>query len=217
MRTILSSAGCGRSVELWGVRLGEASGDPAQAELLRSFVRARNGDVVAAREMLIDTLRWRREMGVLSGHADVFPTQLLAEPDGGRPRIVLRADQIQPATFDDAQALVAWWVCMQEALLTHVFASPEARYTLVVDARGLGTHHFGRPARACAGELAAVMARYYPDMIGHTAVMHAPPWFSCCWAVVRPFLPRDFVHAVRCSPSSQPCPDHPNRCSTLWP
>eukprot|EP00966_Prymnesium_polylepis_P230454 5332473-Prymnesium_polylepis.1 len=71
------------------------------------------------------------------------------------------------------------------------------------------------------------MADYYPDMIHHTdvractrmpresgarcacsstalplprtQVINAPPFFAVCWAAVRPFLPPDFVRAVKLS------------------
>lgn len=198
---IVARAGCARNTELWGVSLGQGHGTPEQARLLRSFLDARDGDVAAAQQMLEDTLRWRRENGMHQPrqHESTFPTRLLAAPECGQPRIVLSADSIGPAVFDDSERLVLWWVAMQEAVLSHVFASPAGRYTLVVDCRGLRKHHVSGPARACATELAAVMARYYPDMIDHTDVVNAPPWFACCWAMLRPFLPRDFVAAVRLS------------------
>jgi len=40
------------------------------------------------------------------------------------------------------------------------------------------------------------MADYYPDMIARTMVVNPPGFFSCCWSVMRPFLPRDFVNSV---------------------
>ena len=126
----------------------------------------------------------------------------LAEPDGGRPRIVLRADEIQPATFDDAQALVAWWVCMQEALMSRVFAASPPAYVVVMDCRGLRPHHFGAESRACAAAMAKVMQEYYPERILHTDVIHAPPFFGALFPLLRPFLPPDMVRNIRVNPRS---------------
>ena len=62
-------------------------------------LRARDGDVAAAREMLIDTLRRRRAHGLLPSPAvgAALPTRILSESeDGGRPRLVLRSPRYSP-------------------------------------------------------------------------------------------------------------------------
>jgi len=200
--SILREAGCKGPHTLWGVRLDhrpDPSDAPRQAALLAAFLRARDGDVPATRRMLVETIRWRRvevEPVVREPFAACYPTKLLCV---SRPGLCLVLDtRLLPAeTFADQEQLVRWWVSMQEALMSRVFAADPPRYTLVVDCSGLRVHHFGQNARGCATQLAAVMAEYYPDMIDHTEVVRPPPLFACCWAAVRPFLPRDFVRSVR--------------------
>lgn len=59
--------------------------------------------------------------------------------------------------------------------------------------------HVLASSHRCATELAVVMADHYPNLISATLVVNTPPWFHCCWSVVRPFLPADFVEGVRLS------------------
>ena len=129
---------------LWGVTL--SSNDPGQAELLRAVLQARGGSVDDAQAMLEGTLRRRRRAPQAPLLSDRLPTKLLGSPDCGRPRIVLRASQLDASAFSDPQALVVWWEQMQEALMSRVLASAPTppRYTLVVDCAGLRPYHFGR-------------------------------------------------------------------------
>lgn len=198
------------SAVLWGVKLSKAASATERARqraLVLAFLRARDGDATAAQLMLENTLRFRQTtiaFPLAARGLGCLPTDLLlADPNAvslpARPTIVIDTGKLPAEAFADSELLVRWWVLMQEALMEHVFASDPPIYTLVLDARDLKSHHFGRSARQCATALAATMADYYPDTIGSALVINSPVWFDICWACVKPFLPREFVRAVRLS------------------
>jgi hypothetical protein len=187
--SILLMAGRRPRTALWGVILGPNTADPGQAELLRAVLRARDGDVAKARGMLEGTLQRaqsaQRAQGRDGAKAYPYPTRILMSTGRRQPQLVLRASELGPDAFADAVALVNWWERMQEALMTRVLAVPvglgergaapsRPSYTLVFDCEGLRPYHFGKAARHCAIELAAVMSEFFPDMIDHTDVRPLP-------------------------------------------
>ena len=118
------------------------------------------------------------------------------------PRICIRAGTITPELMKDPARIAQWWVCMQEALMSRVFAASPPAYVVVMDCRGLRPHHFGAESRACAAAMAKVMQQYYPERILHTDVIHAPPFFGALFPLLRPFLPPDMVRNIRVNPRS---------------
>ena len=187
--------------------------------LLRALLKSRDGDAAAARKMLENTLRWRQTADPVSGlrpaelraeHFEVgpappMPVRLLAAPESDNPelpRICIRAGTITPELMKDPARLAQWWVCMQEALMSRVFAASPPAYVVVMDCRGLRPHHFGAESRACAAAMAKVMQEYYPERILHTDVVHAPPFFGALFPLLRPFLPPDMVRNIRVNPRS---------------
>lgn len=196
---------------LWGVKLSPPSTEQEQRwqhMLLLSFLASHGGDSAAALQGLRRTLEWRRTYRFTGGFGSL-PTDLLLNPVGrspSPPTIVLDSRKLPAEVYSDPELLVHWWVCMQEALMTRICTSESTSWTLIIDCNALQSHHWGPAARKCATRLADVMAEYYPDQIGETLVINAPVWYQLAWTVVRPFLPRKFVSAVRLSSMKEPGP-----------
>jgi hypothetical protein len=72
----------------------------------------------------------------------------------------------------------------------HWGAAPRGpTYTIVIDANGMGWHHFGRAARAGLADLTHVFTHYYPDFVGQTLVVNAPRFIQAAWGFVSRFMP----------------------------
>jgi len=194
----------GQEYTMWGVKLTyttNAAEEEQQQLLLRTFLRAEDGNPTEARRKLEKMIRWRRT--ILSERPPdgfgIFPTNLLLRPGlSERPTLVLDVGKLPVEAFSDSAQLVQWWVAMHDAMYAQVFASGSPCFDFVVDCSGLRGYHFGTAARICAAQLAPVLNDHYPDQLaGETLVINSPAWFRAAYVVLRPFLPRSLVKNLR--------------------
>ncbi|RMC17892.1 hypothetical protein DUI87_05561 [Hirundo rustica rustica] len=178
---------------------------PKDEHILR-FLRARDFNIDKAREMLCQSLAWRKQYQVDFILQSWRPPALLEEyytggwhyqDKDGRPLYILRLGQM------DTKGLVK--ALGEESLLRHVlsineegqkrceentniFGRPITSWTCLVDLEGLNMRHLWRPGVKALLRIIEVVEDNYPETLGRLLIVRAPRVFPVLWTLVSPFI-----------------------------
>ncbi|NXG48682.1 S14L5 protein, partial [Psilopogon haemacephalus] len=178
---------------------------PRDEHILR-FLRARDFNLEKAREMLCQSLAWRKQHQVDYILQSWRPPALLEEyytggwhhqDRDGRPLYILRLGQM------DTKGLLK--ALGEEALLRHVlsineegqrrceentnaFGRPITSWTCLVDLEGLNMRHLWRPGVKALLRIIEVVEDNYPETLGRLLIVRAPRVFPVLWTLVSPFI-----------------------------
>ncbi|XP_046605999.1 protein real-time [Neodiprion virginianus] len=178
---------------------------PADATLLR-FLRAREFSVEKAREMLTQSLHWRKKHQVDKLLDDYEAPQVVKDyfPGGwhhfdkdGRPLYVLRLGQMDvkgllKSIGEDEVLLLALHVCeeglqlMDEA--TTICGYPVSQWTLLIDLEGLNMRHLWRPGIKALLRIIEIVEANYPETMGRVLIIRAPRCFPILWTLISTFI-----------------------------
>ncbi|GAB1299976.1 SEC14-like 5 (S. cerevisiae) [Apodemus speciosus] len=183
---------------------------PKDEHILR-FLRARDFHLDKARDMLCQSLSWRKQHQVdlllqtwrppaplqefYAGgwhYQDIAPTH-----KDGRPLYILRLGQM------DTKGLMK--AVGEEALLQHVlsvneegqkrcegntrqFGRPISSWTCLLDLEGLNMRHLWRPGVKALLRMIEVVEDNYPETLGRLLIVRAPRVFPVLWTLVSPFI-----------------------------
>ncbi|KAL8175024.1 UNVERIFIED_CONTAM: hypothetical protein K2H54_009467, partial [Gekko kuhli] len=174
---------------------------PKDEHILR-FLRARDFNIDKAREMLCQSLTWRKQYQVDYILQTWRPPSLLEEyytggwhyqDRDGRPLYILRLGQM------DTKGLVK--ALGEESLLRHVlsineegqkrceentnlFGRPITSWTCLVDLEGLNMRHLWRPGVKALLRIIEVVEDNYPETLGRLLIVRAPRVFPVLWTLV---------------------------------
>ncbi|XP_041134387.1 SEC14-like protein 5 isoform X4 [Polyodon spathula] len=141
---------------------------PKDEHILR-FLRARDFSVDKAREMLCQSLTWRKQYQVDYILEMWRPPSFLEEHYGGgwhfhdrdgRPLYILRLGQMDTKGS---------WTCL-------------------VDLEGLNMRHLWRPGVKALLRIIEVVEANYPETLGRLLIVRAPRVFPVLWTLVSPFI-----------------------------
>uniref|UniRef100_I3NCQ8 SEC14 like lipid binding 5 n=1 Tax=Ictidomys tridecemlineatus TaxID=43179 RepID=I3NCQ8_ICTTR len=178
---------------------------PKDEHILR-FLRARDFHLDKAREMLCQSLSWRKQHQVDVLLQTWRPPALLEEfyaggwhyqDIDGRPLYILRLGQM------DTKGLMK--AVGEEALLQHVlsvneegqkrcegntkqFGRPISSWTCLLDLEGLNMRHLWRPGVKALLRMIEVVEDNYPETLGRLLIVRAPRVFPVLWTLVSPFI-----------------------------
>ncbi|XP_036135752.1 SEC14-like protein 5 [Molossus molossus] len=178
---------------------------PKDQHILR-FLRARDFHLDKAREMLCQSLSWRKQHQVDLLLQTWHPPALLEEfyaggwhyqDTDGRPLYILRLGHM------DTKGLMK--AVGEEALLQHVlsvneegqkrcegntkqFGRPISSWTCLVDLEGLNMRHLWRPGVKALLRMIEVVEDNYPETLGRLLIVRAPRVFPVLWTLISPFI-----------------------------
>ncbi|KAM5227972.1 SEC14-like protein 5 isoform 2-T2 [Ctenodactylus gundi] len=178
---------------------------PKDQHILR-FLRARDFHLDKAREMLCQSLSWRKQHQVDLLLQTWQPPPLLQEfyaggwhyqDIEGRPLYILRLGQM------DTKGLMK--AVGEEALLQHVlsvneegqkrcegntkqFGRPISSWTCLLDLEGLSMRHLWRPGVRALLRMIEVVEDNYPETLGRLLIVRAPRVFPVLWTLISPFI-----------------------------
>ncbi|XP_036885799.1 SEC14-like protein 5 isoform X2 [Sturnira hondurensis] len=178
---------------------------PKDQHILR-FLRARDFHLDKAREMLCQSLSWRKQHQVDLLLQTWHPPALLEEfyaggwhyqDIDGRPLYILRLGHM------DTKGLMK--AVGEEALLQHVlsvneegqkrcegntkqFGRPISSWTCLVDLEGLNMRHLWRPGVKAFLRIIEVVEDNYPETLGRLLIVRAPRVFPVLWTLISPFI-----------------------------
>ncbi|KAG3259173.1 SEC14 like lipid binding 5 [Ictidomys tridecemlineatus] len=197
--------GAGKRPARWEEEGGAARRIPKDEHILR-FLRARDFHLDKAREMLCQSLSWRKQHQVDVLLQTWRPPALLEEfyaggwhyqDIDGRPLYILRLGQM------DTKGLMK--AVGEEALLQHVlsvneegqkrcegntkqFGRPISSWTCLLDLEGLNMRHLWRPGVKALLRMIEVVEDNYPETLGRLLIVRAPRVFPVLWTLVSPFI-----------------------------
>lgn len=178
---------------------------PKDEHILR-FLRARDFHLDKARDMLCQSLSWRKQHQVDLLLQTWRPPPPLQEfyaggwhyqDIDGRPLYILRLGQM------DTKGLMK--AVGEEALLQHVlsvneegqkrcegntrqFGRPISSWTCLLDLEGLNMRHLWRPGVKALLRMIEVVEDNYPETLGRLLIVRAPRVFPVLWTLVSPFI-----------------------------
>ncbi|XP_025987981.1 protein real-time isoform X2 [Solenopsis invicta] len=178
---------------------------PGYATLLR-FLRATEFSVEKAREMLTQSLHWRKkhqidklldEYEMPQVIKDYFPGGWHHFDKDGRPLYILRLGQMDvkgllKSIGEDELLLLALHICeeglhlMEEA--TTVWDHPVSQWTLLIDLEGLNMRHLWRPGIKALLRIIEIVEANYPETMGRVLIMRAPRCFPILWTLISTFI-----------------------------
>ncbi|XP_012529754.1 protein real-time [Monomorium pharaonis] len=178
---------------------------PGYATLLR-FLRATEFSVEKAREMLTQSLHWRKkhqidklldEYEMPQVIKDYFPGGWHHFDKDGRPLYILRLGQMDvkgllKSIGEDELLLLALHICeeglhlMEEA--TTVWDHPVFQWTLLIDLEGLNMRHLWRPGIKALLRIIEIVEANYPETMGRVLIMRAPRCFPILWTLISTFI-----------------------------
>ena len=178
---------------------------PSDTTLLR-FLRARDFHLEKSREMLSQSLLWRKKYQVDKILSEYQPSPVLQQyfPGGWhntdkwhRPLYLLRLGQM------DVKGLVK--SVGEEGLLRHTLSiceeglrlteeatrehgQPITTWTLLVDLEGLNMRHLWRPGIKTLLTIIELVENNYPETMSHVLIIRAPRVFPILWTLVSTFI-----------------------------
>ncbi|XP_014469137.1 PREDICTED: protein real-time [Dinoponera quadriceps] len=178
---------------------------PGYATLLR-FLRAAEFSVEKAREMLTQSLHWRKkhqidklldEYEMPQVIKDYFPGGWHHFDKDGRPLYILRLGQMDvkgllKSIGEDELLLLALHICeeglhlMEEA--TTVWGHPVSQWTLLIDLEGLNMRHLWRPGIKALLRIIEIVEANYPETMGRVLIIRAPRCFPILWTLISTFI-----------------------------
>ncbi|CAD5216999.1 unnamed protein product [Bursaphelenchus okinawaensis] len=178
---------------------------PNDAHLLR-FLRARDFEVQRARDMVINSLLWRKQHNIDKLLHDFQPPQVIKDhfpgcwhhqDKAGRPLFVLKLGQMDvkgllKAVGTEIVMKFTLSICEQglekAAEATKRLGEPISTWTLLVDLEGLGVRHLWRPGVQCLLRIIETVEAHYPETMGLVLIARAPRMFPVLWTLISPFI-----------------------------
>ncbi|KAJ2938004.1 hypothetical protein O0L34_g14458 [Tuta absoluta] len=178
---------------------------PSDTTILR-FLRAREFNVEKAREMLSQSLLWRKKHQVdrlLSEYdtPDVvkqyFPGGWHHHDKDGRPLYILRLGQMDvkgllKSIGEDGLLKLTLHVCEEGLkLLEEATRSSEHAvhsWCMLVDLDGLNMRHLWRPGVRALLRIIQIVEANYPETMGRVLIVRAPRVFPILWTIVSTFI-----------------------------
>ncbi|XP_071876520.1 real-time [Bombus fervidus] len=178
---------------------------PGDATLLR-FLRATEFSVEKAKEMLTQTLHWRKkhqidklleEYDIPQVVKDYFPGGWHHFDKDGQPLYILRMGQMDvkgllKSIGEDDLLLLVLHICEEGLVLmeeaTTVSGHPVSQWCLLIDLEGLNMRHLWRPGIKALLRIIEIVETNYPETMGRVLIMRAPRCFPILWTLISTFI-----------------------------
>ncbi|PVG04713.1 CRAL/TRIO domain-containing protein [Serendipita vermifera] len=163
---------------LWGVELSSTSPTAKASVVLVKFIRARQGDLEAAKTMLVSTLKWREEFKVDHLAKEEFPEDVFGKvgvisgkDKEGRPVTYNFYGSVSPEiVFKDVDQFLRWRVNLMERGISLINFETVDSMVQVHGKRDVGLASVGLGGRtanskAAASQASQIFSDYYPELL----------------------------------------------------
>ncbi|KAJ1723968.1 Non-classical phosphatidylinositol transfer protein (PITP) [Coemansia erecta] len=190
----------GKAIEpsLWGVPLVSPDGTDAVSRdlrvdvILHKFIKARNGDVTQAREMLKNTLVWRVQFDVANILEEKFPEDVFSKVGyvyghdrEGRPVTYNSYGNLDNASvFGNLDRFLRWRVQLHERGMRMLDFVDVADMVQVHDYDGVGLLSYDKSARAASKATVQLMSDNYPETLATKIFANVPGWGETIFNII---------------------------------
>lgn len=178
---------------------------PDHQTILR-FLKARDFNVEKSYQMLIESLKWRRENeidkllqlyktpSVISKH---FPGGWHHYDNDGKPLYVLRLGHMDvkgllKSVGEEGLLRLTLHICEEGLQLmkesTKELEKPISNWCLLVDLEGLSMRHLWRPGVKALLRIIETVEKNYPETMGRVLIVRAPRVFPILWTLISTFI-----------------------------
>ncbi|XP_060211114.1 phosphatidylinositol/phosphatidylcholine transfer protein SFH11 [Lycium barbarum] len=188
---------------------GQLPGKNSDYHTLLRFLRMRDYDLIEAKNMYLNYLKWREEF-----HVDEISEELKFEefnevkmcyPHGfhgvdrcGRPVYIERIGRVNLNRLLEVTTIerfVKYHVYEQEKTLNWRFPACSlaakkhiASTVSILDVKDVGMSNFSKPARYLFLEIQKIDSHYYPETLHRLFIINAGSGFKVLWKAIRTFL-----------------------------
>ncbi|KAG8813075.1 Non-classical phosphatidylinositol transfer protein (PITP) [Serendipita sp. 399] len=165
---------------LWGVELSPTKPTAKASVILVKFVRARPAGFEAAKDMLVATLKWRKEYKVEGITKEEFPEDVFGKvgvisgkDKGGRPVTYNFYGSTDPnVVFKDVDQFLRWRVALMEKGVALIDFETTDSMVQVHDYAGVSLMG-GRTAnsKAAAKQASQIFSDYYPELLVNVPIL----------------------------------------------
>jgi len=184
---------------LWGIDLvpGEVEKNAKASVVLMKFLRARNLSISEAKDMLINTLRWRNEINIPQVMSEIFPSDVFGnlgyvygKDKDGRPVTynLYGANQDLKAVFGDTQRFIRWRVSLMEKGVQLLDFETVDQIVQVHDYEGVGMSSRTPESKAAASEATNIFQSHYPELLYRKYFVNVPMIMSWIFWMFKPLL-----------------------------
>ncbi|KZT25261.1 CRAL/TRIO domain-containing protein [Neolentinus lepideus HHB14362 ss-1] len=186
----------GTAVKLWGVELNPDGTKNAKASVvLMNFLRARNLSVSEAREMLVNTLRWRESFKLDEVMEEQFDDKLFGrvghiygKDKEGRPVVYNVYGGNTKDVFSDVQRFIRWRVqFMEKSVLLLDFENTD-QMIQVHDYEGVGLRSRDANSKNAASEATNIFGSHYPELLYKKFFVNVPSIMTWVFWLFKPLM-----------------------------
>jgi hypothetical protein len=189
---------------LWGVKVDPRGAKDARVSVvLCKFIRARNNNVMEAREMLRETLRWRVQFDIEAAMQEHFPEEVFGKlghiygkDREGRPVIynLYGANKDHRAVFGDVERFLRWRVALMEKSMALLDFENIDQTVQVHDYAGVGlTSSRDANSKRAASEATSIFAGHYPELLHRKFFINVPMLMDWMFWLFKPLISANTV------------------------
>ncbi|KAL6611317.1 hypothetical protein ACP70R_023139 [Stipagrostis hirtigluma subsp. patula] len=177
--------------------------------VLLRFLRMRGFNILKAKEMFLDMLKWREECAVDAIAKDFkfeeydavkrcYPHGFHGVDKFGRPLYIERIGLVDLNKLMQVTSIdryIKYHISEQEKTLSLrypacSFAAKKhiASTTAILDVKGLGLNNFSKSAREMFKEIQKIDSSYYPETLNQLYIINAGSGFKALWKVLKAFM-----------------------------
>ncbi|KII87493.1 hypothetical protein PLICRDRAFT_699853 [Plicaturopsis crispa FD-325 SS-3] len=184
---------------LWGVTISPEPADARASVILMKFLRARNLNPSAARDMLVATLRWRASFKADTVATESFPEDVFGglgynygKDKEGRPvtyNLYGAAAKDVAGVFGDIQRFLRWRVSLMEKSIALLDFTTTDQVIQVHDYAGVSLLSSRDPnSKAAAREATSIFSDYYPEFLARKFFINVPSLLSWIFWAFTPLI-----------------------------
>ncbi|KAH9479469.1 Phosphatidylinositol transfer protein SFH5 [Psilocybe cubensis] len=186
-------------VTIWGVTINPATpqDDARVSVVLLKFLRARNLSVTEARDMFINTLRWRESFNIEAALKEEFPEEVFGKlgyiygkDNGGRPVAynIYGGNSDLKAVFGDIQRFIRWRVAFMEKSVALLDFVEIDQMIQVHDYLGVSFTTRDANSKAAASEATNIFQSHYPELLYKKFFINIPTIFNWIFWLFKPLI-----------------------------
>jgi len=184
---------------LWGVQIDPSNpvGDACVSVILIKFLRARGLNVENATNMMISTLKWRKEFKADGLLTEQFPEEIF----GGVGRVFGKDKDERPVTynvyggnndmaaaFSPVERFIRWRVQLMERGITLIDFVNVDSMVQVHDYEGVGLGSRDANSKAAASQASKIFQDYYPEFLSKKFFINVPGFMTWIFWLFKPLI-----------------------------
>ncbi|KAF4610435.1 hypothetical protein D9613_006924 [Agrocybe pediades] len=186
-------------ISIWGISIDPTSPqkDARVSVVLMKFLRARNLNVSEARDMFVNTLRWRESFDIPAALEEKCPEDVFGglgyvsgHDKEGRPVTynIYGGNQDLKAVFGDVKRFIRWRVALMERSVLLLDFNEIDQMLQVHDYHGVSLTSRDANSKAAAAEATNIFQSHYPELLYKKFFINIPTLLNWIFWIFKPLI-----------------------------